>query len=129
VKLSICVVDAVFGAPAADIPVGLQRTTVSGWIDLAKGQTGPDGRLALWQGQVELLATFQLEFDLDRYYAALGTETVFPRATVAFRAGDTRGDLYLTILTSPNLVAIYHSSPLDACKRACLVPDPLEVFP
>jgi 5-hydroxyisourate hydrolase-like protein (transthyretin family) len=106
VNVSVRVTDTAFGGPGAGISVALQRTTLSGWIDLAKGQTDLNGRLAVWQGTLGLPATFQLEFDLDRYYAALGSVAVFHRATVVFRLSNTDEDLYLTILTSPNLVVI-----------------------
>jgi 5-hydroxyisourate hydrolase len=107
VDLSIHVMDTAFGVPAADVHVGLQRTTMSGWIDVAEGRTGPDGRLTVWRGTSCVSATFRLELDLDRYYAALGSISVFPRAIVVFRVGDSDEDLRLSLLISPNLLVIY----------------------
>lgn len=109
-NLSVRVTDTTFGVPAANVQVGLQRTTVSGWVDLGNGHTGPDGRLTVWQGTVYLSATFQLEFDLDRYYSTLGCVPLFPRAVVMVRVGGTGEDLHLPVLISPNLLLTYRGS-------------------
>jgi 5-hydroxyisourate hydrolase len=102
--------DAASGLPAASMPVGLQRITVSGCLDLARGRTGTDGRLAVWHGSLCGQATFRLELDLDRYFGALGTVPLFPRAVVVLRAGDGDEDLHLTLLISPNLLLTYRDS-------------------
>lgn len=110
VDLSIHVMDTAFGVPAADVHVGLQRATVSGWTDIAEGYTGPDGRLTVGHDTTSVSATFRLELDLDRYYAVLGTGSAFPRGIVVFRVSDTDADLHLSLLTSPNLLVIYRDS-------------------
>jgi 5-hydroxyisourate hydrolase len=110
VNLSVYVVDTLFGVPGADIHVGLQHTTVSGWVDLAEGYTGPDGRFTVWRGSLRVSATFRLELELDRYYTTLGSVPLFPRAIVVFRVGDSGEDLHLTVLVSPNLLVTYRGS-------------------
>lgn len=102
--------DATFGAPADNVRVGLERTTESGWIDLAEGHTGPDGRLTVWQGKLCGSAAFRLEFDLDRYYSALGSVSLFPRAIVVFRVSDADEDLHLPLLISPSFLLTYRGS-------------------
>jgi 5-hydroxyisourate hydrolase len=110
VNLSVQVVETAFGVPAANLQVVLRRrTNGSGWIDLGEGHTGPDGRLTVWQGTLSASATFQLEFDIDRYYATLGSVPLFPRAIVVVRVGDTDKDLHLPMLISPNLLLTYHA--------------------
>jgi 5-hydroxyisourate hydrolase len=111
VNLSVQVMEAAFGVPAADLQVMLRRcTTGSAWIDVGEGHTGPDGRLTLWQGTLSTPATFQLEFDIDRYYSTLGSVPLFSRAIATFRVGDTDEDLHLSVLISPNLLLAYRGS-------------------
>lgn len=109
-NLSVHVMDTAHGYPAADIRVGLRRTSLSGWIHLAEGHTGPDGALTIWQGTPCGTETFRLEFDLDRYYSTLGSVPLFPLAIVVFRVGDTGEDLHLPLLISPNLLLTYRGS-------------------
>jgi 5-hydroxyisourate hydrolase len=102
--------DAAFGVPAANVKVGLRRTTVSGWINVAEMCTGPDGWLTVSLGEMYGSATFRIEFDLDRYYSAMGSVSLFPRLIVVFRVANTDEDLHLPLLISPNLLLTYRGS-------------------
>lgn len=107
-NLFVHVVDTEFGVPAANLHVTLRRCTAgSGWIDLGKGLTGPDGQLVVWRGTLPSSATFRIEFGIDQYYSTLGSVSLFPEAIVVFRAGDTDDDLNLHLLISPNLLLSY----------------------
>jgi 5-hydroxyisourate hydrolase len=109
VNLSVHITDTASGVPAANVRIALRRSTVSGWMDLAQGHTGPDGFLAVWSGE-SCGSTFRLEFDLDRYYSILGSVPLFPRAITVFRASDSDEDLHLFLLISPNLLLTYRGS-------------------
>ena len=111
VNLTVHVVDTVFGVPAADLEVGLRRRTESDWRELARGRTAADGRLAIWQERELRSGTYQLKFDLDGYYATLGSVPLHPRAIVEFRVTDPTADLDLPLLISPNSYCTYRGNP------------------
>jgi 5-hydroxyisourate hydrolase len=102
VRLSTRVIDSSFGVLAADVRVVLRRRAEDGWAQLAVGRTGSDGGLADWHEGPLGTGTYQLEFDIDGYYAALGSVPLHPRVIVEFRVSDPTLDLHLPLLVTPN---------------------------
>ena len=101
-KVSVQVVDSTHAAPAADLKVQLYRQDIdANWVNLAQGRTSEQGVLDIWRGGQLRPAIYQLQFDLDRYYAALGRMTFYPRAIVEFRIIDSSSNLRLPLLISP----------------------------
>ena len=101
-KLSVHVVDSTHAAPAADLKVQLCRQDIdAGWVKLAQGRTSEHGVLDIWSGDPLDSATYQLEFDLDGYYVALGSTTFYPRAIIEFRVTDSSSNLRLPLMISP----------------------------
>jgi 5-hydroxyisourate hydrolase len=114
-KISVQVVDSTHAAPAADLKVQLYRQdTDANWVKLARGRTSEHGVLDIWCGGPLDPATYQLRFDLDGYYAALGNTTFYPRAIVEFRVTDSSSNLRLPLLISPASYFTYQErQPLD----------------
>jgi 5-hydroxyisourate hydrolase len=111
-RLSVYVTDCVFGMAATDVGVLLLRRRIeSGWDELARGRTGSDGRLAVWSGQPIDVGVYQLIFDLDGYYAILGTVALYPRAIVEFRVSDPDADLHLPLMMTSNSYLTYRGGP------------------
>jgi 5-hydroxyisourate hydrolase len=114
-KVSVHVVDSTYAAPAADLKVQLCRQDMdANWVRLARGRTSEYGVLEIWPGGPLDPATYQLQFDLDGYYAALGSMTFYPRAIVEFRVTDSCANLRLPLLISPASYFTYQErQPLD----------------
>lgn len=108
-KLSVHVVDCANGVAATDVGVLLRAHADGGWRDVSCGRTGPDGVLALWNGSPIEPGIYQLLFDLDRYYAVLGTVSFYPRAIVEFRVSDPDADLHLPLITTSNSYTAFRS--------------------
>jgi 5-hydroxyisourate hydrolase len=111
--LSLQVIETSFGTAAADVAVRLRWRTADGWRDLAEGRTAADGELLLWPGRFPAAGTYRIFFDLDAYYAALGTVPLYPSAVVEFRVEDQDTDLHMPLLVTPNSILTYRSD-LDA---------------
>jgi 5-hydroxyisourate hydrolase len=107
VKLSVHVVDCASGVSAAGVEIRLRRRTETDWQYVTSGRTDADGRLAEWHDQPLENGTYQLEFDLDGYYAELGTVPLHPRAIVEFRVTDPTVDLHLPLLVTANSYQTY----------------------
>lgn len=108
--VSVQVVDATFGMPAADVRVQLRQGEPAEWRELTHGRTGPDGRLELWRGPSLRRGTYQLECDLDGFYSAVGCVSLFPRVLMEFRLTAETEDLHLPLVISPNFVLAYRGS-------------------
>ncbi|GAA3681654.1 hypothetical protein GCM10022224_052400 [Nonomuraea antimicrobica] len=110
-ELSVQVVDARNGFPAAEIGVRLSRETERGWERVACGGTRGDGRLVVARSPDLPAGNYQLELNLDDYYALQGDVPLFPKAVVEFRLGDVGGDLHLPMLISPHSILTYRGVP------------------
>jgi 5-hydroxyisourate hydrolase len=84
VKLSVRVIDCMYGVAASDVQIRLHGYAEPGWHQLAVGRTGPDG-----------------------CYATLGTVPLHPRAIVEFRVTDPCAEMHLPLLVTANSVLTY----------------------
>jgi 5-hydroxyisourate hydrolase len=109
-KLSVHITDCAFGVSAADVDVLLRRQTVGEWKEMVRGRTGPDGALAVWNGQPIEAGIYQMVVDLDAYYAILGTIPLHPRAIVEFRVLDPEADLFLPLIVSSHSCLSYRGA-------------------
>ncbi|MFI9510733.1 hydroxyisourate hydrolase [Nocardia sp. NPDC052566] len=102
--LSTHVLDAVRGAPAAGIAVGLYR----GARLLDSGITDADGRIGALGG---ILApdAYRLVFDTGAYFAERGVETFYPEVAVEFIVGAER-HYHVPLLLSPFAYSTYRGS-------------------
>src|SRR5580704_10375234 len=105
--LSVHVIDCAYGASAANVEVCLRRRTQEAWVDVAQGVTSVMGRLEDWHDGPLKTGTYQLQFNLDSYFAALGIIPLYPRALIEFRASDPTMDLHLPLLITPNSIQCY----------------------
>jgi 5-hydroxyisourate hydrolase len=105
--LSVHVTDCSFGMPAVDVAVVLQRQVDARWRAMTRGRTGADGRLTFTPGRALEVGVYQLVFDLDGYYALLGTVPLHPRAVVEFRVEDPDADLHLPLVVTSHSYLTY----------------------
>jgi hydroxyisourate hydrolase len=95
-SLSTHVLDTCRGEPAAQVQVTLQRLGQHGWVTVAAGATGADGRLSDWvpAGQW-LVGRYGLRFDVAAYQGAVA---FFPEVSVVFDVTDTARHLHVPLL-------------------------------
>ncbi len=101
-SLSTHVLDAGVGRPAAGVAVRLERRRDAGWLPVAAGHTGDDGRLADWLAEGEPGAgVYRLVFDTGGYFAAQQRATFYPEVAVSFEVGDPDEHYHVPLLLGP----------------------------
>ena len=101
------VLDTARGAPAAGVPVTLERGP--GWDEVGSGRTGDDGRVAEL-GSPEAPGAYRLRFDTGAYFEAAGTRAFFPEVTVQFTVERPEEHLHVPLLLSPFGYTTYRGS-------------------
>ncbi|MFI9271109.1 hydroxyisourate hydrolase [Kitasatospora sp. NPDC052896] len=109
-SVSVHVIDASLGMPAANLRVRLRGRTDLAWEDLAHSSTDHLGRLAHWHPAGLTRGTYQLVLDLDGYFAELGAAPLYPRAIVEFRLSDPSTDLHLPMMITPTSYLTYRGT-------------------
>jgi 5-hydroxyisourate hydrolase len=102
------VLDTSRGAPAAGLPVILER--VSDGVDqLASGATDSDGRVGSIGPDDLAPGTYRLRFDTASYFADSGQRGLFPEVSVVFEVA--AGEHYhVPLLLSPYSYSTYRGS-------------------
>lgn len=106
------VLDLALGRPASGVPVTLEiRGSDAAFLELARGRTDPDGRVAdlLSEGSLEA-GTYRLTFDLDEYFREGGRDSFYPFAQVVFRVEATDEHYHVPLLLSPFGYSTYRGS-------------------
>ncbi|MFI5781667.1 hydroxyisourate hydrolase [Nocardia sp. NPDC051570] len=103
--LSTHVLDAVRGAPAADIAVTL---SASDGTELAAAITDADGRIAALGAELGP-GMYRLRFATAQYFAAHRTEAFYPEVTIAFTV-DADRHYHVPLLLSPFAYSTYRGS-------------------
>lgn len=83
--VSTHVLDATSGRPADGVQVSLsclEASGADGWLPVAAGETGTDGRLRFEAATKP--GVYRLTFRTGRYFAGLGVQTFYPEVTVTF---------------------------------------------
>ena len=112
-RISTHVLDLARGKPASDVPVRLERQEPSGnWRLLASAHTDRDGRCGQLLPEREELfkGLYRLAFDVESYYAAQKTETLYPVIQITFRVRDSESQFHIPLLLSPNGYTTYRGS-------------------
>lgn len=106
-SISTHVLDTTRGAPAAGVPVRLERLDGS-WRLVAEGVTDGDGRLRDWLPPDAVGAgRYRLVFDAA---AHLGPDAFFPEIAIAFAVTDPARHLHVPLLLSPYGYTTYRGS-------------------
>jgi len=107
-SLSTHVLDTARGEPAPGIPVRLDRAGGSGragddgWVPVAHGYTGADGRLRDWVPAAD--------WGTGRYRLVFATGGFFPEVAVVFEVTEPDRHLHLPLLLSPFGYTTYRGS-------------------
>ena len=106
-RLLAHVVDCAFGVVAPNVELNLRRQQDTEWKHVSRGRTDANGELAEWAYRQLQGGTYQLEINLDGYYATLGIIPMYPRVIIEFRTQDPTVDLNLTMLITANSFQVY----------------------
>jgi 5-hydroxyisourate hydrolase len=103
--LSTHVLDTSLGEPIAGLPVRLERQHEGGWVEVAAGATGPDGRLADWVSEQRWhVGTYRLSFDTAAHSA------FFPEVSVVFFVAEPSRHHHVPLLLSSYGYTTYRGS-------------------
>ena len=107
------VLDTALGQPARGMAVTLEMDRgPEGWIELARGTTGDDGRIGAFDPPLAPLepAVYRLRFATGPYFAALGAIGFYPEVSVVVRIDDTEQHYHVPLLLSPYGYSTYRGS-------------------
>jgi 5-hydroxyisourate hydrolase len=106
-RLSTHVLDTELGKPAAGVRVSLVR----GETEIARGETGPDGRIAdIGDGKL-VDGSYGLVFDVAEYLARQGRQAPFlERVTIEFHVDQTQLQYHVPLLVTSFACTSYRGS-------------------
>ena len=110
--ISTHILNTALGRPAAGVSVALDRKAESGWSQVAESMTDSDGRAAalLSSDAPADPGSYRLRFAVGAYFAAFGTETLFPEIEVHFEVRAGERHYHLPLLLTPNSYTTYRGS-------------------
>ena len=110
--LSTHVLDTARGRPVAGIAVSLSAAAPGGWVELGRGATDADGRIASLLPATASVApgtTLRLRFELEAYFRSLGAPVFYPHVDIVFTLQDG-GHHHIPLLISPFGYSTYRGS-------------------
>lgn len=110
--LSTHVLDTARGRPAAGIAVSLSAAGPGGWVELGRGATDADGRIASLLPATAPAApgtTLRLRFELEAYFRSLSAPVFYPHVDIVFTLQDG-GHHHIPLLISPFGYSTYRGS-------------------
>lgn len=101
-----------FGVPATSVDIRVRRQHHAEWHQVIFGSIEDDGQLIL-SDQEAHTGTYQLEIDIDGYYATLGIVAAYSRVIIEFGVAGPASEIHLTMFISPSSFHSYRvaSSP------------------
>ncbi len=111
--LTTHVLDTALGRPAKGVAVILEVARGADlWVELARGVTDSDGRIARFEPPLATLAAavYRLRFDTGSYFQASGTRAFYPEVVVVARLDEPSGRYHIPLLLSPFGYSTYRGS-------------------
>jgi 5-hydroxyisourate hydrolase len=106
-SVSVQVSDAVHGRPATGIGVRLDRDAAGVWVEEARATADDGGLVSRWQHTRLPRGVYQLEIDLDGYFARLGAISLYPAILVRFRILDPDYGQHISLLVTSSAYFTY----------------------
>jgi 5-hydroxyisourate hydrolase len=110
--ISTHVLDTARGRPASAVAVQLLRQQGKNWIEVAGGETDPDGRLpSLLAGAASPgPGAYRLTFDVGGYFDRQGVTSFYGVVTIDFIVRDGDSHYHVPLLVSPYGYSTYRGS-------------------
>ena len=108
--LSTHVLEASRGQPAAEVPLILYRRAGDTWDQVGAGTTDEDGRCATLAPDGLDIAVYQLVFDTEAYFRAVGISGFYPEVSISFRVTEPERHHHVPLLLSPFAYSTYRGS-------------------
>lgn len=110
--LSTHVLDTARGRPATGMAVRCDRREEADgpWVEVARGRTDDDGRIADLAGSAPSAGVHRLTFDVGAWHDDAGTDGFWPEVAIAFRVSDPADHLHVPLLVSPYGYSTYRGS-------------------
>lgn len=109
-SLSTHVLDTAAGVPAAGVAVVAERSGDDGWVELSRGRTDADGRVAELAGGALTAGSHRLIFDVSGYFSSRGVTAFWAEITIAFDVADPGQHHHVPLLLSPFGYSTYRGS-------------------
>jgi 5-hydroxyisourate hydrolase len=111
-SISTHVLDTSKGAPAAGLPITLERGADGAWSRIGGGVTNDDGRVAkLLNSDVTFgPGTYRMTFETSAYFTAENTDGFYPIVRVEFTVRSTDQHYHVPLLLSPFGYSTYRGS-------------------
>jgi 5-hydroxyisourate hydrolase len=115
-KLTTHILDTAHGRPGQGIAIGLYRVGAEGRAPISRHTTNADGRCdaPLLADAALTAGTYELDFHVGDYFAALGLELATPRfldvVTLRFGIADAAAHYHVPLLVSPYSYSTYRGS-------------------
>ncbi len=106
-SVSVQVNDAVHGRPATGIGVRLHRDADGIWVEQDQATADDGGLVSGWANARFPRGVYQLEIDLDGYFASLGTISLFPAVIIRFRILDPDYAQHISLLVTSSAYFTY----------------------
>lgn len=109
-SMSTHVLDTSRGRPATGVAVALRLWSAGAWQERVAGVTNEDGRLKLLERADLVVGTYQLTFEIGRYFLAQGVEAFYPKAVIEFVVTEPNQHYHVPLLLSPFGYSTYRGS-------------------
>lgn len=111
-QITTHILDTAIGKPAEGINLSLSQYLNNEWIQLGKGKTNSDGRVAdlLSEDRVLEAGRYKVLFITEQYFKKQSVEAFYPYAEIVF---DIEGDgqhYHIPLLLSPFAYSTYRGS-------------------
>jgi 5-hydroxyisourate hydrolase len=110
-QLTTHILDTTRGKPAAGVHVILYRQKKEDWIDIAKGITNQDGRIAdlLQKNKSMEFGTYKLRFETLSYFTKQSIQSFYPFIEIIFHVTTTE-HYHVPLLLNPYGYSTYRGS-------------------
>jgi 5-hydroxyisourate hydrolase len=101
VRIVTQVLDGTYGKSAAGVRAHLSRASGDTWLTVADAETDSDGCIEEWHSRHMERGLYRIVFDIDGYFARLGTASAYPEIVVMFRMADESHICHVHVTLSP----------------------------
>jgi 5-hydroxyisourate hydrolase len=109
--LTTHILDTTKGKPAKDVPIILYRSEKGLWVEVARGITNNDGRIAdlLQKNALLEYGNYKMRFETKEYFDKQGVPTFYPFVEIVFTIA-AQEHYHIPLLLNPFGYSTYRGS-------------------